>query len=490
MKLGRILFHSLSLVRENQIDSFLSTPKSRQLFSDKKTYHREFVKELIGGNIENCSKSELARSSFRNHIIGDPGFKCYYEVKLCMCNFVTYLECDNGVLNNGELSMFPNLTELRVLEECGANSTASQTEIGLPKLKFLAVHVQTLQTSKMLLNSLQNLRRLDLFLVFSDITSTEGARQLISQLQQSNLSLAEVSLFLEQPYNLRYSDTIQLLKIFASCPCLSKLTIRVTRRKCLMRSEHREHSLYREHINEELLTVFQSVEQLIIDISLLDEIKLVPALELWGQNTPGRSNRIIIVDRAVSRPKMTMHQKEVLGTIIRVCGFADLSLYYGESLEESHLLVLNIVTDFVRWIVDPISTNSQAYCGLSVVSIEKCWSITDESIMREVLENCIIEGKTKADVNHFKIWSRSVLNSPRYRRREMLDLHYHRQSQYNVTTEGGYYVGTSNTPTDSVTILTSQSTGSDGEENYFWSTETSLCDFEQYCIRQRRSLLF
>ena len=491
MKLGGVLFRSISLIRENQIDSLLSTPKTRQLYSDKKTYHREFMKELIGGNIEECSKSELARSSFKTHIIGDRSFKCYYEEKLCMCNFVTYLECDNEVLNSSELSMFPNISELRILDECATiYDTEIQCDVELPKLKSLAVHAQTLQTSNVLLKSLHNLRRLDLFLLFSDIASVDGLQRILVHLSQHNLALEEICLFLEQPYNLRYHDTVHLLKKVVSAPLLQKLTIRVKRRKSSLQLTQGEHQLYKESFSDEILKAFQKVEQLVIDFSLLDQIMLDPVIELLTHNSIGGKKQVTIVDRAILSPKMTVRQKEVLGAIVRTCGFANLSFYYGESLEESHLHVLNIVTDFIRWIVDPISTHGQVYCGLELVSIEKCWSITDESFIREGLKNCITEGKAKPDINRFKVWGRSALNSPRFRRREIFDLSYHRLSQYNVTMEGGYYVGTSNIPTDSVTIVTSQATGLKSEENHFWSAEASLCDFEQYCMHQRRSLLF
>lgn len=488
IRLGGVLFRNISLVRRNQIDSVLSTPTSRQLYSDKRTYHREFIKELIGGNIEDCSKSELARSSFKNHIIGDRNFKCYYEDRLSMCNFVSYLECDNELLNSSELMMFPNLTELRILDECVDSIIQSDAE--LPKLKFLAVHAQTLQMSHLLLDTLCNLRRLDLFLNYSDIPATDGIQRILKYLLQHNPNLVEVSLFLDQPYNLCYLDTINLLKLVASSTRLQKLTIRVKRRKSSLRLTLGEHELHLGYIGDEILKVFQLVEQLIIDISFLDVIKINPIMVPSSQRAPGMKRQITIVDRAVMGPKMTLTQKEILGTIIRTCGFTGFSFYYGEALEESHLHVLNIVTDFIRWMIDPISSHGQTYKGLDRVFIEKCWSVTDDSIIREHLHKLMMSGRTNIIINHFKVWNRWVLNSPRYRKRERFDLSYLKLSQHNVATNAGYYIGTSNMPTDVATFVTSQSVGLELAENYFWSIETSLCDFEQYCIRQRRSMLF
>ena len=86
IKVGGVLFRNISLVRQNQIDSVLSTPRSRQLYSDEKAYHREFIKEVISGNIENCSKSELARSSFKHHIIGDQNY--FFDLYLMFCIYI------------------------------------------------------------------------------------------------------------------------------------------------------------------------------------------------------------------------------------------------------------------------------------------------------------------------------------------------------------------------------------------------------------------
>ncbi|KAI5950642.1 hypothetical protein CANMA_005302 [Candida margitis] len=488
IRLGDVLFRNVSLVRRNQIDSVLSTPKSHQLYSDKRTYHREFVKELICVNIDDCSKSDLARSSFKNHFIGDRSFKCYYEDRLCMGNFVRYLECDNEVLKSADLNLFPNITELKVLDEC-ADSTI-ETKMELPKLDYLAVHAQSLQSSEMLLSSLCNLSRLDLFLNYSDVPSTGGIRRILNHLMQRSPAFVEVALFLEQPFNLAYSDTISLLKLVSSSARLQKLTIRVERRKNSQRQGLEEHQLYSGYIGDDVLKVFQKVEQVILDVSIMDVIKFNPRLNLTVRTNIPTNKNISLVDKAVMVPKMTVTQKDVLGTIIRTCGFASFSFYYGEALEESHLQVLNIVTDFVRWMLDPIANGEHIYLGLKRTFVEKCWSVTDDSVNREYLTTLMESGKDEVKVDRFKVWDRIPVNSPRYRKRETFDLFYEKQSQYDVVSDTGYYIGRSNMPIDAEKFVTSQDLSSECLENYFWSTEASLCDFEQYCIRQRRSLLF
>ena len=140
--------------------------------------------------------------------------------------------------------------------------------------------------------------------------------------------------------------------------------------------------------------------------------------------------------------------------------------------------------------IDPISSRGQRYEGLEMVYIEKCWSITDDSAIREFIHKSMMSDLTRSSINHIKVWDRLVLNSPRYKKREDFELFIGEQQLYNVTTNEGYFIGSSNMPTNAVTITTSHATGLRHAENYFWSTETSLCDFEQYCIRQRRSLLF
>ena len=64
-RLAPILFQSSSLVRTNQVDAVLESPKSQQLFSDTKTIQQHFMKELIVNNIEQCEEQLQLGQVFR-----------------------------------------------------------------------------------------------------------------------------------------------------------------------------------------------------------------------------------------------------------------------------------------------------------------------------------------------------------------------------------------------------------------------------------------
>ena len=208
-RLAPILFQSLSLVRTNQVDAVLESPKSQQLFSDTKTIQQHFMKELIVNNIEQCERAATTWTSFQTNTFDDKMFKSRYGKYLMMTRFVNYLECDNSFLNGEGIRLFPNLTALKVLDI--GEGAVFMSNFELANLRYLAINAQTLIYSPQFLRIVPKLNRLDLFLDYGNLPSLVGIRPLIQQFRAFS-QLTELVLLLNNPFTIAYLDTIKLLE--------------------------------------------------------------------------------------------------------------------------------------------------------------------------------------------------------------------------------------------------------------------------------------
>ncbi|KAI3404299.2 hypothetical protein KGF56_002938 [Candida oxycetoniae] len=491
--LGDILFQNVSLVRSNQIDSIMCYPRSLEKFSDKKTCRKVFISELIKRNLENCGNDSQA------DLIDYPS---RYKSYLCMCNFVRYLECDNTSLKNGDLKLFTNLEALKILDEC--TETPILEHANLSKLQYLAVHARTLMSTPMLLTTLPTLNRLDLFLEYCEIPVEPGIAKIISSfLESTSNKLNELVLILDSPFTIGYSDTISLLSAIAKTSKLRKLTIRSPRRKSFHSLNQDRFVLHPGYSGDELMSLFQNLTVLTIDVPILEALKFHPqtyeSMSVEGgegegeatttttiTTTPKKKRKhIAVVDRVITGPHISSHLRETLGLIIRKCGYTSFAFQYGESLEESHLHVLKLVTDFIQWLTN---YSKPYYLELESFSLEKCWSVSDDSIIREYLTGLIENGNDRSKVNAATIWGRTASNSPRFRIRDVYSIFYTKECGFPITDSSQYFIGVSDRPRYKANFTRS----SEDKQNWddFWSIETSLCDFEQYSTHRRKSLLF
>ncbi|EMG49131.1 hypothetical protein SBY92_000450 [Candida maltosa Xu316] len=491
-KLGPRLFHSLSLIRSNQVDAILATPKSQELFSDKKTIQRHFLKELIGSNIESCGKAELARLSFRTHINGDKSFKSRYQQSLMISRFISYLECDNTLLRGDGLQLFPRLTALRVLD-MGSNEQFSG-DYNLSKLTFLAINAKTLINTPQLLSAIPYLKRLDLFLDYGNLPYEVGIAPIINQFRIAT-RLTELVLFLNNSYTIGYTGTIELLQaVDNNSKEFKKLTIRSKRRKSESTVDQSHWQLYNGCVGEILLPIFQSLTELILDIPILDSMKFesetycLPTTMDNSQNL--RTKTITLVDQAVVGPTISSNSRENIGVVIRHCQFTNLSFQYGESIEESHIHVLKLLTDFVQWLGNGRMDKDQNYTGIRHISLEKCWSMTDDSLVREYISD-LIAAKNSEILKNIYPWMSSLYNSPRYKDTDSYNVTYVKETGVAIMDSRGYFIGLSDSEIDKAVFTTvDKKSGVRCVNLSFWSGESSLIDFEQYSNQQRKSLLW
>lgn len=492
-RLAPILFQSLSLVRTNQVDAVLESPKSQQLFSDTKTIQQHFMKELIVNNIEQCERAATTWTSFQTNTFDDKMFKSRYGKYLMMTRFANYLECDNSFLNGEGIRLFSNLTALKVLDI--GEGAVFMSNFELANLRYLAINAQTLIYSPQFLRIVPKLNRLDLFLDYGNLPSLVGIRPLIQQFRAFS-QLTELVLLLNNPFTIAYLDTIKLLEtISKNASNFAKLTIRYIRRNNESTVDQSGWELYQGRIGGKLLKVFKNLTDLIIDISILDLIKFDPETYsspvLYTDHL--MEKRITLVDEVVVGPNIDSTTREIAGVIIRHCQFTHLFFQYGESIEESHLHVLKLLTDFVGWLSNGHLDQSRNYLGIRQISLEKCWSMTDDSLLRDMIGSSI-KSKSESDLSALQKvypWTTTINNSPRYKDIDSYNINYVEEAGLSITDSRGYFIGVSDQDADRPQFTTvDKKSGIQTINMEFWSGESSLLDFEQYSIRQRRSLLW
>lgn len=492
-RLAPILFRSLSLVRTNQVDAVLESPKSQQLFSDTKTIQQHFMKELIVNNIEQCERAATTWTSFQTNTFDDKMFKSRYGKYLMMTRFVNYLECDNSFLNGEGIRLFSNLTALKVLDI--GEGAVFMSNFELANLRYLAINAQTLIYSPQFLRIVPKLNRLDLFLDYGNLPSLVGIRPLIQQFRAFS-QLTELVLLLNNPFTIAYLDAIKLLEtISKNASNFAKLTIRYIRRNNESTVDQSGWELYQGRIGGKLLKVFKNLTDLIIDISILDLIKFDPETYsspvLYTDHL--MEKRITLVDEVVVGPNIDSTTREIAGVIIRHCQFTHLFFQYGESIEESHLHVLKLLTDFVGWLSNGHLDQSRTYLGIRQISLEKCWSMTDDSLLRDIIGS-FIKSKSESDLSALQKvypWTTTINNSPRYKDIDSYNINYVEEAGLSITDSRGYFIGVSDQDADRPQFTTvDKKSGIQTINMEFWSGESSLLDFEQYSIRQRRSLLW
>lgn len=492
-RLAPILFQSSSLVRTNQVDAVLESPKSQQLFSNTKTIQQHFMKELIVNNIEQCERAATTWTSFQTNTFDDKMFKSRYGKYLMMTRFVNYLECDNSFLNGEGIRLFSNLTALKVLDI--GEGAVFMSNFELANLRYLAINAQTLIYSPQFLRIVPKLNRLDLFLDYGNLPSLVGIRPLIQQFRAFS-QLTELVLLLNNPFTIAYLDTIKLLEtISKNASNFAKLTIRYIRRNNESTVDQSGWELYQGRIGGKLLKVFKNLTDLIIDISILDLIKFDPETYsspvLYTDHL--MEKRITLVDEVVVGPNIDSTTREIAGVIIRHCQFTHLFFQYGESIEESHLHVLKLLTDFVGWLSNGHLDQSRTYLGIRQISLEKCWSMTDDSLLRDIIGS-FIKSKSESDLSALQKvypWTTTINNSPRYKDIDSYNINYVEEAGLSITDSRGYFIGVSDQDADRPQFTTvDKKSGIQTINMEFWSGESSLLDFEQYSIRQRRSLLW
>ena len=480
--LGPSLFKNVSLIRENQVDAIMAAPKSSELFSDKRSIHRQFVKEMVEVNFGCCSLGELARSGFRKGVFGDINYRSRFQTEIALTNFVTYLECDNWTLQNRVLAYFPNLKAIKVLDtafpgECceervhhplspAINALAvdpvqvlteatkelereQNTELAksfrdLKYLHFLSVHANTLTFVKGLSTVVSRVKRLDLVVELAQITRQNGIGRLRHCFLGNDYELEELNLFIDCPYALIYENILCLLsEISSSCPKLAGLAIRKTRRN--VNNDEVEMYVSNEGYSGikfvRVLSNMHNLQNLTVDLQMLgalafpeNVIMLNPAYREFNSKRSHAVRCLTIIDASMTTPKLPHKLRNITAFLVQSLNINELAFLYGEVIEQAHVLALDVVTNLVEFLTTPYST-VKYYQGVERVSTEKCWSVSDDTMRREYYDMSIMDllkittrpGNLyylKLKVTSASLSGRIAFNSPRYRVRESYNVSY------------------------------------------------------------------
>lgn len=493
--LSRFLFAKVSLVRCNEIDVLMTYPESSRIFSGEKKYRQLVLNEILQLRDE-CHLKEVCEKSE-----GDS-----YKSLLGFHNYTTHLECSNASLMNGDLALFKNLHSLKVLDTA---LTQEREVLGLQNIKDLSVNVVTFMNfASLLLTILKNLLRLNLFIDLNEIDALKFSA--FSSKFEEILNLEEVNFFISNSHALKYDDILGFLgKIFKNSKRLKSANFRLL--KGNGRQEKNENNNWSIYNNDELSLYMRFVEtifqlsgliQLGIDIEILDALSFAH-MDLQDLEVPSKRHKntfcITLIDKSFSSPRF----KPILLTKLSILALygqcSDISLQYGEVIDQCHIQALNSMINFMEFLTAQNDTNT-IYRGIRNVSIEKCWSFSDDAIIRDYYQNLIYnKQKVRDDGIRMKIdlnikaaspIGRITVNSPRYRIRENYSVNYNKDSSISALSS---IAGSLNQKEFSLMYALPKSNNTLDDDSrylssseYFWTVELLLLELEYYCAAKKK----
>lgn len=463
------LFHHLSLVRENELDSILCMPRHTWLFSDALKYLRQLVREILQRGFRECSQAQLACQSFRSNINEDPRFVSRYEREIGLHNFVQLLECGNQLVATDVGKVFGLVRVLKILDVAAlAPPPTILTPLKLT-LSNLSINIVTFVNYAAVL-PVSQLRRIDLFIDICDLSQStfSSASKLLSQ----SGNLAAINLFVSQTQFIKYA---QFLEFFSTIVKLSEysiaeLAIRKCRRNGDSNSGQFTGTLFDGDNGTEILKILlraKALNNFSIDLAFYKALNF-DRQEILATDTSCEPSRtqvtLLLVESVLSVPMFFREDMEKIVLTLASLQANRIRLYYGDALKASNMFAINALAHLASFL---------GYKGyrLSRASVEMCWSVIDDEIQRSYYKvHQLTHGGTSINGS---IWSRLPTNSPRYRVCEPFTISYRTAEGYS---DVALISGTKTTKDD---IVASRS---------FWSVETAMCDLEEYSPSRMKSI--
>ncbi|KAK6461717.1 hypothetical protein DFJ63DRAFT_330732 [Scheffersomyces coipomensis] len=494
--LAPFIFTNLSLIRLNNIDVILGSHWGQsELFSDKKKYQREFMKELLGNNFDTCLVSDLARTSFKQGVIGDGKHQSRYQRQFSMNNFITYLESDSTILSGSDLQLFPNVTSLKIFDS-GFFSTSKFSFLSINKLTNLSIRGDILSNVEHIPSSI---KRLDVILIFLYNGWEDTMKKLHTKFETDFPNLIEFNLFTDTKEVLNYDETLNLLEIMAdNCVELESINFRKLRRNVYVDSSRiLSNSIYNSLNFFKIIKKFEKLRFIGTDLKILNAISddTLFVDNLKTLNSPvisGPSRCFTIIDHSTTIPMLNTNAIKLLSDIIRSGGFNELHFQFNESHNKSRDNAINLILSVV-------SFQTQIYQKqIERVSIMPCWSLTDGHLKRTFYRDCIL----KNNENPSKVWQQSLAsaligdkistNSGKYRDKEIFDVKY---MEYSFEEFFGYPPSPVNEfPTILQAKLQPNDINNESHHNEystsraFWSVESSLSEMEHYSTKADKGI--
>lgn len=461
--LGKVVFRSLSLIRKNQTDAIFALPKSFENFSIKDQYYRELIREVLFRNFHDCSVSDLAKTGFKI-INGDTNFKSRYQRQFSLVNYVEYLECDRALMTSNYLSIFPNIKQLKLLDEI---FELSEIDLSIPStIEMVSMNIGQLKNPP-LASMLPQLTRLDLFIDFNELH--DDLLTTIIENFNKPLRLTVLNLFLTETSSIKYQCIENILRYVSTNETLKELSLRLTRRKFQTYEASDWDTIKNTNFLEPL--IYSNIERFSIDTVFLKYLALDDR-NIQAYSTPStQNNHLTLLQSSLAVTLFQGVEKAKLLKIIPSLQVNHISFKYNGKFYEPHLIALQAMLDLIKTLADPLGIN---YRDIKSVNIEQCWSADEESVIRNGLQDLIYPltpnedqedlgsnnaRKLKQKLDCSKPWDRSVFNSPRFRMPVTFRVSYKNQIELKVDDRN--------------------------LESSFWSQESSLIELEQYSRKQK-----
>lgn len=461
-------FSFLSLVRVSEIDALLAGPSRLNNWSDPTAYSREFFGDVLGDNFDACGAAELATVGHRKSVRGSLRLESRYQRLLSMNNFVTSLEILADMLS--ALEYFPRLAILKILGH-GTESSETHSAAVVPHLRTLSVNVEVLLASPALLRAVPQLLRIDMI---ADFNLIQPLNLEDLALKFHNQRLRELNFFANCAEVLNFTHFLAILEPLD----LEKLAIRLCRRGTLFQSPKFEMTLPAGPAVIGLLQKYSRLSLLIIDSDILSRLTF-PQEYRPSQNHDSRNpdqeapqRRFVLVEYSLTVPKLLFNPRQIVIQFIRALHISEFGLVYGEVIEQSHLHAIGILSNLVS--VLATGTAQGPYMDICKVSLEKAWSISEETDQRrryESLNRDFGEARTSfRAIASASVTDRTLFTSPRYRKKEVL----------GVLTQENVLAGLEPVP------IMLPVCGDIPYDVDFWSGEASLRDLGHYSIREKK----
>lgn len=410
--LGVALFGFISLRRSSEIDSILSYPRRMDRWSDSDRLSREF--------------DDLILASVRS--VG-------------ISNFVNDLEISNCYLD--KLLLFRNLHTLKVLDTPFLGKVFN-TGLNVTRL---SINAETLLHFD---DHFPNMYHLDLV---TDIHALEP--QSLGELAKFGSNLNSLNLFVTDTNVLLSAEMLAFFLSILRNGNLKNVAVRAIR-KIGQRAPLKQWELA-SNSGPSFINSLQSLSlaTVMIDYEFLRNLEF-PVTQNNHSLNPLAC--FTLVDPVLSLLKLDHVQLKHLAQVVEGFRPREFALAYGEVIIQSHFQAFGAVQTFLGIIPPNLVT---------VISLEKAWSVADDSLVRKYYEDLIdtydrtdqLKVQRVADVSFTESF---LFSTPSFRNREYFQVRYDGEMAF--------------VPCDF----------SMGTANRLWDIESSLRDLEHYCIREKK----
>lgn len=467
---GPVLFPFLSLVRKSEIDAILAYPTRLDKWSDCRVYRRAYFKELLESNFRECSDAELAKKSFRTSVSGDVRFWSRYQRSFSANNHVTELEICNETLRSGELGHFPLLRNLRVLDSA-LLVPIDEHSLLLIQIALLLINFGTFLRSDAILLWVSHLERLDTVCEVNDLHPGHSFSNLKSKLS-GPIRLRQFNFFVNDADVLRYAEFVDFLRFLVQKGSIESISIRLTRKN--------------GHANINKWNILENNGPAILEAlrspalrSVTLDYDVISKLEFPADYQPVSAEKaelcFTLVDYSLSVPKLLFKPREIVANTIQALGATEVVFIYGEVIDQAHLHAIGVMSNLLVYLALDSKRN---YSKITKVSMEKAWSVADDTLVRTHYEKLMDSWETAPkgaqrqsfhrDIVRVALDENHLFTSPRYRRRD----------NYIVIPQDSTAQG-------ALVPIMLPTFAQNIPRDAFWSVESSLRDLEHYGVREK-----